>query len=236
MNFSPVLDIKRFEDNHVIGDRSYGKSKEDVIKYGIPVMEELKKHGIISVVKHFPGHGATRKDSHFILPTIENSIDEYELQDMEVFNEAIKKGADAILVGHLRIKKLTGIYPASLSRKFIIKSLRGKYKFKGLIVSDDLKMKAIKFIYGPKLAIKKAFEAGNDIIIFRFNENQEKSAIKEIIDLVKKGKIKECRINRSVKRILQIKEKYNIGDNDLIGGININDINLRIKKIRDEIL
>ena len=232
MNFSPVLDIKRFEDDHAIGDRCYGKNKEDVVKYGIPVMEELKKRGIISVIKHFPGHGATKKDSHFMLPTVEVSYRKLEQDDMAVFKKAIENGADAILVGHLRIKRKTGIYPASLSRKFIIKTLRGKYKFKGLIISDDLKMRAIRFIYGPSLAIRKAFEAGNDIIIFRFSQKQEEMAINEIINLTKKNRIKEFRINRSVNRILSMKEKYNISDLEKIKGIDVESINREIEDIR----
>ena len=154
MNFSPVLDIKRFEDSHAIGDRSYGTTKEEVVEYGIPVMEELKKQGIISVVKHFPGHGTTKKDTHFLLPTIDVPIDKLEKEDMQVFEKAIEHGSDAILVGHLKVKKETGIYPASLSRKFIINNLRKKYRYKVLIISDDLKMKAVKIFYGPFKAFR----------------------------------------------------------------------------------
>lgn len=232
MNFSPVLDIKRFEDNHAIGDRCYGKTSSEVIEYGIPVMEELKSQGIISVVKHFPGHGATIKDSHFMLPVINTPIKKLEKEDMEVFNQAIKRGADAVLVGHLRIRQLTGIFPASLSRNFIIRTLRGKYRFRGLVISDDLKMRAIRFVYGELLAIKKAFEAGNDVVVFRFNQKKEETAIKDIIDLVKKNRIKEFRINRSVKRILQIKGKYGITDVGNIEGINIEEVNNEINNLR----
>ena len=236
MNFSPVLDIKRFEDSHAIGDRSYGTTKEDVIEYGIPVMEELKKQGIISVVKHFPGHGTTKKDSHFLLPTIDVTMNKLEKEDMEVFGKAIKHGVDAILVGHLKVKKETGIYPASLSRKFIINKLRKKYRYKGLIISDDLKMKAVKIFYGPFLAIRKAFEAGNDIIIFRFNKLEEKIAIKKILKLVKKNKIKEYRINRSVKRILEIKQRYNLSDTEEIEKVDIEKANKKIKEIRNKVI
>ena len=236
MNFSPVLDIKRFEDNHAIGDRSFGTTKEEVIKYGIPVMEELKKQGIISVVKHFPGHGTTKKDTHFLLPTIDIPIDKLEKDDMKVFEKAIEHGTDAILVGHLKVKKETGFYPASLSRKFIINQLRKKYRYKGLIISDDLKMKAVKIFYGPFLAIRKAFEAGNDIIIFRFNKLEERITIKKILKLVKKNKIKECRINRSVKRILEIKQKYKLSDTETIEKIKIEDVNKKINEIRNEVI
>ena len=168
INFAPVLDIKRFKNNHPIGDRCYGSNKEDVAKYGVATMKKLQEQGIISVIKHFPGHGATKQDSHYFLPIINDKMKHIEKEDMYPFEQAIKNGADAILVGHLLIRNVTGIYPASLSREFITKYIRKKYKYKGLVIADDLKMKAIKFIYGAHLAIRKAFEAGNDIIIFRF--------------------------------------------------------------------
>ena len=173
LNFAPVLDLKRFENNHVIGDRSFGKDKEIVSKYGIITMQELQKNNVVSVIKHFPGHGATKQDSHNFLPIINKKMETMEKEDMYPFEQAIRNNADAILVGHLLIKNVTGIYPASLSRKFITKYLRKKYRYNGVIITDDLKMRAIKFFYGTKLSVRKAFEAGNDIIVFRFNKNEE---------------------------------------------------------------
>lgn len=161
-------------------------------------------------------------------------MEQIEKEDIYPFEKAIKEGADAILVGHLFIKNVTGIYPASLSRKFIVKYLKKKYKYKGLIITDDLKMKAIKFIYKADFAVRKAFEAGNDIIVFRFNKKEEKQAIEKIISLVEKGKLKESRINRSVKKIIEMKQKYTISDEEEIKGIDINEINNEIKRIREK--
>lgn len=232
LNFAPVLDIKRFDDNHSIGDRSFGEDKYQVAKCGVIVMQELQNQGIIPVIKHFPGHGATTKDSHYMLPIINKRMEQLEKEDMYPFKQAIENGADAVLVGHLLIRKATGIYPASLSRKFISRYLRKEYKYNGLVITDDLKMKAIKFLYGPDLAVKKAFQAGNDIIVFRFNKDEERKAIENIIKLTKKGKIKEGRINKSVQRIIRIKQKYGISDTDNIEGINIKEINQKIQKIK----
>lgn len=233
MNFAPVLDIKRFDSKHVIGDRCFGENKEDVCKYGIPTMKKLQQNKIISVVKHFPGHGATKKDTHYTLPII-NDVKLLENEDIKPFECAISNGADAIMLGHLKIKNLTGKYPASLSRK-IIKYLRSKYKYNNLVITDDLKMRAIKFLYGTKFATKKAFEAGNDIIVFRYNQKEELDSINNIINLVKTGKIKESRINRSVSRIIRIKEKYNLSDTEKVDGINIENINVKIDKIRKKV-
>ena len=234
LNFAPVLDIKRFENQHAIGDRSFGTNKEDVTKCGIVAMKELQQNGVISVIKHFPGHGATKQDSHYFLPIVNKSMKRLENEDMYPFEQAIKNGADAILVGHLMIRNVTGMYPASLSRKFITKYLRKKYRYNGVIITDDLKMKAIKFIYGPSIAIRKAFESGNDIIVFRFNQEEEINSIEMITNLVKKGKIKESRINKSVKRIIKLKNKYNISDKKEIKGIDIENINKEIKEIREK--
>ena len=236
MNFAPVLDIKRFENSHPIGDRCYGSNKEDVVKYGISVMKELQNQGIISVIKHFPGHGATKYDSHSLLPIINSNIENLKTDDMYPFEKAINEGADAILVGHLLVKKITGLYPASLSRKFITKYLRKQYRYKGLIITDDLKMRAIKLIYGSNLAVKKAFQAGNDIIVFRFSHSEEKRIINSIINLTKRGSIKERQINRSVRRILKMKEKYNISDNNIPKGIDIEKVNAEITHIRDIVI
>lgn len=234
LNFAPVLDIKRFGNQHGIGDRSFSEDKRAVSKYGIAVMEEMQKRGVISVIKHFPGHGATQQDSHHMLPIINKKIEQLEKEDMYPFEQAIKNGADAILVGHLLIRNITGIYPASLSRKFITRYLRKKYRYNGIIMTDDLKMKAIKLLYGTDTAVVKAFEAGNDIIVFRFNQEEEKRALEKIEKLVKKGKIKESRINKSVKRIIKLKQKYDLSDTKEVEGIDINKINEKIEEIREK--
>lgn len=217
MNFAPVMDIKRFSENHVVGDRAFGENKDDVSKYAIEYMKQLQQNNIISVIKHFPGHGATKKDSHFSLPIINKKISELQNDDMIPFKNAIDEGADAILIGHLVIKNITGIYPASLSRKFIYKYLRKGYRYNKVIVTDDLKMRAIRLIYGPRFAFKKAFEAGNDIIVFRYNQKEEEKCYLQIVNMVKENKINIGRVNRSVKRILKLKQKYKLNNNTING-------------------
>lgn len=220
MNFSPVLDVLRNNTTKALGNRCFGNTAEDVSKYGLEVMKQLQSHNVVSVVKHFPGEGASRSDSHYLLP----SIEKIEEKDIKPFVDAIENGADAIMVGHIIIRKISRLYPASLSKK-MIRKLRLEYNFKGVIMTDDLKMRAIRNIYGTKWALKKAIFVGNDLILFRFKKKDETDAIESIIHLVKKGKIKERRIDRSVKRILALKDKYNVNDNAAIEGINIGEIN-----------
>ena len=208
MNFAPVLDIKNFDDNHSIGDRCYGENAEDVCKFGITAMKEFQSNDIIPVIKHFPGHGATKIDSHFFLPIITKKKDLLEKEDMVCFRNAILNGADSIMVGHLLVTDIDKFYPASLSPKFIKHILRDKYKFNGVVITDSFKMLAIKLLYGEKSAVKRAIRAGNDIIMLKYTIKKEIQCINYTKKLVQKNKISMQDINESVTRIIKLKEKY----------------------------
>ena len=121
-----------------------------------------------------------------------------------------------------------------MERKFIIRYIRKKYKFKGIIVTDDMRMKGVEVLYGKNKPVKKAFNAGNDIILFKYRQND--NVIEEIIKKVKKSPINEARINRSVKRILKIKEKYQINDDEISIDDNLVDnVNKKINEIKEKI-
>ena len=234
MDYAPILDIRRFKEKHAIGDRCYGENKEDVEKYGIEVMKQLQQNNVISVIKHFPGHGLTKKDSHFRIPKIKEKIEILEKEDMQPFEVAIKNGADAIMVGHLIIKDVDKKYPASLSKKVIQKYLIEKYNYSGLIITDDMKMMAIRLHYNMKRAVKRAILAGNDIVMIGLSYKKVDKIIKYIISQVNKGKIPEERIDKSVEKIINIKEKYNITD-EKTNGFEINEINKQIEELHNNL-
>ena len=230
MNIAPVLDIQRFRDNHPIGDRCYGKNKKDVCKYGVEAMKQMQNNGLISVIKHFPGHGATKTDSHYGLPVVARKISKIENDDILPFKKAIKDGADCIMVGHLVIKDIDRFFPVSLSKKIINKYLREKLNYDGVVITDDIKMQAINFFYGAKLATKRALMVGNDIVMMRLGYKKEKEIIRKLLNNKKIINI----IDEKVKRVLALKEKYNIEDK-IAGGCDINKINSKIKKINEMI-
>ena len=234
LDYAPVLDIRKFKEKHAIGDRCYGENREDVSKYGIEVMKEMQNQSVIPVIKHFPGHGLTKKDSHFRIPKITEKIEILEKEDMIPFEKAIKENAEAIMVGHLIIKDVDKKYPASLSEKVIQKYLIEKYNYKGLIITDDLKMMAIQLHYNMKKAVVKAIEAGNDIIMIGLPYKKVNKIIKFIVKEVKNGRIKEEKINESVEKIIAIKEKYKISDQK-VNGFAITEINERIKELNKKI-
>nr|WP_276576025.1 beta-N-acetylhexosaminidase [Oceanirhabdus seepicola] len=213
MDFAPVLDIWSNKENKVIGDRAFGDNAEIVSKCGIEMIKGFKEKEIISVVKHFPGHGDTVLDSHKGLPVMEYGLEDLTKRELIPFVEAIKNEVDGIMVGHLMLPKVDSSgYPASLSKIFIEDILRKKLGYKGLIITDDLEMGAIKNNFGIKEASRKAVEAGVDILLVCHTEGNITGAVQSIVEGVRDGSISEERVEESVKRILKTKEKYGILD------------------------
>ena len=234
-NFAPVLDIKRFKSNQAIGDRAFSSDMNIVSKYGIIYIDKMKEHNVVPVIKHYPGHGATAKDSHLTLPRIEEKNEKLEKEDLMPFKIAMKNGADVLLVGHLIIKKVTHGYPASMSKSFVRKYIRKKNRFNGIVITDDVRMKAIRLLYGTKRALKKAFKAGNDIVLFKYNTGDE-ILLDKILDEVKNEKINIAKINRSVRRILKVKERYKIENEEVPYLENLpQDINVKINNIKNKV-
>ena len=227
MNFAPVLDIKRFENSHAIGDRTYSENKEIVAKYGYIYMKEMQEHNILPVIKHFPGHGLTKKDTHFRLPTINNKIEDIEREDILPFKKLIENGADAMLVSHIIIKEFNKKYPASISKE-VIQYIQDKLQFKGLIITDDVRMKAMEMSFGKNNAVKKAALAGNDMVVMKYSERE-----KVYEKLARDNKIEEKEIDRRVEKILEMKERYQVKDEIRKNEIDIEKENLAIERIRE---
>lgn len=230
MDYAPVFDIRRFEKDHAIGDRCYGKDKEEVAKNATSVMKAISEEGVIPVIKHFPGHGLTKKDSHFKIPTILEKVDFIKNEDMYPFKMAIKNGAEAIMMGHLIIKDIDKYYPATLSKKVINTLLKEECSYNGLIITDDFKMWAIKLHYSIKRAVVKAIKSGNDMIMIGDNYTKVKKIIKYTIKKARKGRIDINSINNSVEKIIKLKQKYNVND-EVIEECNIQEINKLIDKV-----
>lgn len=231
MNFAPVLDINYEGKNRVVGNRCYGKTKEEVIKNGIPFMNTMKDEGIISVIKHFPGHGATEKDSRYTIPSIEN-IEKIKNNDMKPFEYAINNGVDAIMVGHLRIKGY-GLKPATINKKIIKENLIDNYKYNGLIVTDDLRMGIMPYVFKIKKSIVRSVEAGNNIIMVKYKKGDILRIYKDLYKMVKNYEIDIEKINNSAKKIVNIKKKYKINDDEISAKLEIDLINNKIKKINE---
>lgn len=229
LNLAPVLDLKINKNNHAIGDRAYSKNPDDIIKITNIIIKEYKNNNILPVIKHFPGQGNLKMDSHILPPKIYD-YDNILKKDILPFENAIKNNIDAIMIGHIIIKNKTNLLPASISKNFINNELIAKYNYKGLIITDELSMRSIRYLYRRNYAIKKAFYANNDIILYKYHKNTIEKSINHITNLVNKNKLN---IDYSYEKIINIKKKYNCNDNINNYKIDIEKFNKTIKKINE---
>ena len=205
MNFAPVLDIFSNPQNEVIGDRSFGDNPEIVSKLGTAMMRGLQSKNIIPVVKHFPGHGDTRMDSHIDLPVVEHGRERLDGFEFVPFKEAIDSGAEAIMTAHT-----PGVdrKPATMSGKILTGILRHDLGFKGLIITDDLEMGAITKDYAVGEAAQEAVLAGADVLLICHSSDYQEQVLSRLIAAVQNGALTMERVDESVARIIRLKQKY----------------------------
>ncbi len=230
MDFAPVLDINSNPNNPVIGDRSFGTNEKIVSKLGVETMKGIQSKGVVSVIKHFPGHGDTSIDSHIGLPSINNDFERLKSFEFIPFVDAIKSGADAVMIAHILLPKIDPDYPSSLSKTIITDILREDIGFDGVVITDDMTMGAIAKNYEIGDAAVKAVNAGSDIILVAHGFDNGVAVINSIKEAVENGIISEERLDESVYRILSLKQKYNISD-DTKDTIDVEDINNKIDEI-----
>ena len=216
VNFAPVLDINSNPKNPVIGDRSFGNDLDLVTELGIQTMKGIQSQNVISVVKHFPGHGDTALDSHFGLPEVNKTLDELRSFELIPFEQAIKEGADAVMVAHILLPNIDANFPSSMSRPIITDLLRNKLGFDGVVMTDDMTMHAITNHFDIGQASVESIKAGSDIIMVAHNYSNVITVIESIKSAIQNNEITEERINTSVKRIQQLKQKYEVTDNKVI--------------------
>ncbi len=212
LDFAPVMDINSNPENPVIGDRSFGTDAQIVSELGLQTMEGIRSEHVIPVVKHFPGHGDTAVDSHKELPIIQKSLKDLHALELIPFIQAIEQGAEVIMIGHILLPKIDSTYPASVSEKIISGLLREQLDYEGIIITDDMTMKAILNTTEISEAAVSAVKAGNDIVLVARDYANIKKAKDAILHAIEAGEITEQRIDESVKRILSIKKKYNLSN------------------------
>ncbi len=208
LNFAPVLDINTNAKNTVIGDRAFGSDHETVSTMGLTALAGYQDNHVVACGKHFPGHGDTSADSHKELPVVEQNLQ--RLGDVEIrpFVHAIENGLASIMTAHVMYPQVDPENPATLSPKFIKGILRNQFRYKGIVVTDDMEMKAITDKYEMGEAAVRAIEAGADVILVCSKEDAQLAAIEAVTKAVKEKRISEARIEQSLLRILQVKEKY----------------------------
>lgn len=201
-NLSPCVDINNNPDNPVIGYRSFGKDRRKVTQKALAFIRGTQSEGILTSIKHFPGHGDTATDSHLHLPLIPKSKSELLENELYPFRELIDEGVESVMVGHLSVPALAEgkTTSASLSKEIIKGVLRDEMGYEGIVISDALNMHAVSKNHPVKGELEwLAFDAGNDILCFADH-------VTEGIETILK-KASEAQIETSFERIWKLKEK-----------------------------
>ncbi|GGA66647.1 beta-N-acetylhexosaminidase [Ornithinibacillus halotolerans] len=209
-NLAPVLDVNNNPDNPVIGVRSFGESAEMVAKLGGEMMKGMQDAGVITTLKHFPGHGDTNVDSHLDLPIITHSKERLDKIELLPFKKNIEAGADTVMTAHVyfpSIETTPGI-PATRSKKVITGLLREELGFNGVVTTDCMEMNAIANGVGTERGGVEAVKSGVDLVMISHTPSKQINTIKEIEHAVNSGEIDEELINQSNQRIAALKEKY----------------------------
>ncbi len=209
-DLAPVVDLDINMKNHVIHGlgRSYGKDPKVVAKYASTFIDAMNHYGVLTSLKHFPGHGSSVGDTHKGYVDVTKLWKEVELEPYRL----LKNKADTVMVAHVFNKRIDTKYPATLSAKTVNGLLRKKLGYKGVVITDDLQMGAISQKYGLKNTLQLAINAGDDILLFG-NQLDPKKVVssKRLVDtiksLVKSGKVSKQRITNSYNRIQRLKRK-----------------------------
>ena len=206
MNLAPVADILLHPENRVIGKRSFGADPLLVSEMVVAAIEGLQEEGVAACAKHFPGHGATKTDSHQALPLLERSREEMEGAELIPFHSAVGVNVAAIMTGHLLCPALDPDLPATLSPCIIGGLLRKELGFKGVLISDDLLMGALNKWGGVEERGVMALKAGVDCLLV--GKGSVQGLLKALKQDLEKGDIPHERGEEAVSRIAKLKERY----------------------------
>jgi beta-N-acetylhexosaminidase len=213
VNFAPCVDLALNKENSVIykPERSYSANADTVIMMAKEVVKQHRKYGVITSLKHFPGHGSSKEDTHFGVADVTNTWNELELKPYKVL---IDSGfTDAVMTSHIVNKNLDAKgLPGTLSKEILDGILRKRLGFNGVVFSDDMQMHAISKNFGLEESIKLAINAGVDIMCFSNNiAGSEERTVDKVHSIIRKfvasGEIKPERIDESFQRILQLKAR-----------------------------
>lgn len=206
MNFAPVLDVDTRADNPIIGDRSFSEDPARVAELGVAWARGLERGGVLACGKHFPGHGDTTKDSHLELPLVEHERERLEGVEMVPFAAAARAGIAALMTAHVVYPALDPGQPATLSHA-ICTELRRAIGFQGILVSDDLEMKAISERLGIEEAAVRAVEAGCDALLICSDEALAERAHAALVARATEDEAFRARCREAADRCLRARRR-----------------------------
>jgi beta-N-acetylhexosaminidase len=209
LDYAPVLDIHTNPKNPVIGDRALAEDADSVARLGAAIIRALQENGVAACGKHFPGHGDTSVDSHLALPLVEHPPDRIRRVECVPFREAIRTGVAFIMTAHVLVPSLDEEKPATLSPRIVRGMLRDELGYDGVILSDDLEMKAIAAAYRVPDAAVEAIAAGCDALLVCSGQPEVQAATLEaLVHAVEQDRIPYKQLESSLGRLRRAKERF----------------------------
>ena len=208
LDYAPVLDVHTNPRNPVIGDRALAERADAVARFGAAIIRVLQTEGIAACGKHFPGHGDTSTDSHLELPLVEHPPERLREVEFEPFRAAVAADVATIMTAHVLVPSLDEQVPATLSKR-IVGMLRDELQFRGVVLSDDLEMKAVAASYTVPDAAVRAVAAGCDgVLICSGDHDTQAAALEALVHAVEEERIPFARIEDALKRQQRAKERF----------------------------
>jgi beta-N-acetylhexosaminidase len=213
LDYAPVLDIHTNPRNPVIGDRALAERAEDVARLGRVIIRGLQEAGLAACGKHFPGHGDTSTDSHVELPVVGHPPDRLRAIEFEPFRAAIAEHVAFIMTAHVLVPSLDEQKPATLSPRVVQAILRDELKYDGVILSDDLEMKAVSAQYAVPEAAVEAIAAGCDaVLVCQGSVDLQARTLEALVKAVESGAIPSKRYDDAAMRLKRAKQRFLTGE------------------------
>ncbi|GII33240.1 glycoside hydrolase family 3 protein [Planotetraspora mira] len=224
LDMGPVADVNTADDNPVIGTRSFGASPGLVARHTVAAVRGLQSLGVAACVKHFPGHGATRQDSHLEIPVVDASPELLWERELVPFRAAIEAGTKSIMTAHVSVPGLTGATPATLSTAALTGLLRQEMAYDGVVITDALDMHAITKSVGLGGGAVLSLRAGSDLLCLGPlpTPEQIQAMLAEIVSAVSEGRLTAARLEEANERVERLRHwfaapRQNTGEGNVIG-------------------
>lgn len=214
LDYAPVLDVDTNPDNPVIGERSFGADPARVAELGVQLAAGLASAGVGACGKHFPGHGDTTTDSHHELPRLPHDLERLERVELVPFRAAIDAGIPALMTAHVVFEALDRDLPATMNRGVVHGLLRERLGYDGVVVTDDLEMKAISAHFSTDEVVTRCLLAGVDSFLCCKKESLAHAAIDEIVRSVRDGRVPEARVSQALTRVTTLTSRFARGPDE----------------------
>jgi beta-N-acetylhexosaminidase len=218
MNLAPVADVNNNPANPVIGARSFGEDPQQVARLTAAAVRGYRAAGVISTLKHFPGHGDTATDSHLALPVIPYGLERLETIELIPFKSGIAAGADAVMTAHIYLPALMSdeLLPATVSPVILRGLLREELGFDGVIITDCLEMDAIAAGIGIEQGAVQALKAGADLVLISHRAARQCAGVEAALAAVRAGTLSTAEIAQAAERVLRLKQRFLSWDDALV--------------------